>query len=72
MRVSLWIAVNEQGRGAVGLTEDDVVNALPDSNQIALSELSAWAICAAMMGASVLLVRFTYRWTTPALRERRS
>jgi hypothetical protein len=69
--VNLWIAVNEQGRGAVGLTEDDVVNALPNSNQIALSQLSVWALCGAMLRASVLSVRFKHRWTTGRARLER-
>ena len=73
MRGSLWIAVNEQGRGAVGFTEEGVLNGLPRSNQVALSRLSAWALCGAVVRASALPVRFTHRWTSAAAqRERRS
>jgi len=73
MRVSLWIAVNGQGNGAVGLTEESVLNALPHSKQVALSRLSVWTLCAAMVRASVLPVRFTHRWSSrTALRERQS
>jgi hypothetical protein len=85
MRVSLWIAVNEQGHGAVGLTEEDVLSALSPSHgkvshswdtlcpRVALSQLSVWTLCAAMVRASVMPIRFTHRRATDtALRERRS
>jgi hypothetical protein len=73
MRGSLWIAVDEQGRGAVGFTEEGVLNALLGSNQVSVGRLSAWALCGAMVQASVLPVRFTHRWSSrTALQERQS
>ena len=73
MRVSLWIAVNGQGHGGLGLSEEDVLNALPHSSHVVLSRLSVWTLCAAMVRASVLPVRFTHRWSSrTALRERQS
>jgi len=73
MRGSLWIAINEQGRGAVGFTEEGVLDALPRSNRVCLGRLSAWALFGAVVRASALPVRFTHRWTSAAAqRERRS
>jgi hypothetical protein len=66
----LWVAVNEQGRRAVGSSEENKVNAVSHTNPVFLSHLTARALVGVMARASVLPVRPMHQWAFDTARRR--
>lgn len=64
MRVDLWIAIDESGSGGIALTREDALGAVPGTPRVAVARLSVWALCGAMVRASVLPVRFSLEHRT--------
>jgi hypothetical protein len=56
--VNHWIAIDETGRGAVGLTKQDVVNALPGARTVAIATYACWDLSMAMCRGGILPIRF--------------
>lgn len=52
--VNHWIAVDETGRGAIGLTKRDVINALPGARAVVISTWPAWDLSMAMVRGTPL------------------
>jgi hypothetical protein len=58
MRVSHWIGIDETGRGAIGLTRQDVIDALPGARTVAIASYSVWDLTKAVGLARTLPIQF--------------
>jgi hypothetical protein len=56
--VNHWIAIDETGRGAIGLTRKDVLDALPGARTVAVSTYAVWDLSMAMCRGGTLPIRF--------------
>jgi hypothetical protein len=56
--VNHWIAIDETGRGAIGLTREDVLNALPGARNVATATYACWDLSIAMCRGCTLPIRF--------------
>jgi hypothetical protein len=57
--VNHWIAIDETGRGAIGLTREDVVNALSGARTIAIATYACWDLSMAMCRGGILPIQFS-------------
>jgi hypothetical protein len=72
--VNHWIAIDETGRGAVGLTKQDVLNALPGARNVAIATYACWDLSMAMCRGGTLQIQFSveqHGTRSKALQERR-
>jgi hypothetical protein len=56
--VNHWIAIDDTGRGAIGLTREDVLNALPGARNVATATYACWDLSMAMCRGGTLSIRF--------------
>jgi hypothetical protein len=56
--VNHWIAIDETGRGAIGLTRKAVIDALPGARTVAVSTYPVWDLSMTMCGGGTLPIRF--------------
>jgi hypothetical protein len=56
--VNHWIAIDETGRGAIGLTREDAINALPGARNVATATYACWDLSIAMCRGGTLSIQF--------------
>jgi hypothetical protein len=56
--VNHWIAIDETGRGAIGLTREAAVAALPGARTLAIATYAVWDLSAAMIRGGTLPIQF--------------
>jgi hypothetical protein len=56
--VNHWIAIDETGRGAIALTREDAINALPGARNVATATYACWDLSMAMARGGTLSIRF--------------
>jgi hypothetical protein len=59
MRVTLHIAIDETGRGAIALTREQAVSAVGDTPRIAVASFPCWDLSAAMARGGHLPIQFS-------------
>jgi hypothetical protein len=57
--VNHWIVVDETGRGAIALTREDAINALPGARAVAIATYACWDLSMAMLRGGTLPVQFS-------------
>jgi hypothetical protein len=57
--VNHWIAIDETGRGAIALTREDAINALPGARAVAVSTYPVWDLSRAMIRGGHLAIQFS-------------
>jgi hypothetical protein len=58
MHVKHFVGIDETGRGAIGLTREDVLDALPGAKTVAIASYGVWDLSRAVIRGGVLPVRF--------------
>jgi hypothetical protein len=56
--VNHWIAIDETGRGAIALTREDAINALPGARNVATATYACWDLSMAMCRGGTLSIQF--------------
>jgi hypothetical protein len=56
--VTLHIAIDGNGHGAIGLTKDAVIAAVGDTPRIAVASVPCWGLSAAMIHGWTIPIRF--------------
>jgi hypothetical protein len=69
--VNLWIAIDERGRGAIGLDRAAVVAAVGNTPRIATARFASWSLTAARLRGDSLPLQFNVENRDRKLRERR-
>jgi hypothetical protein len=59
MRVTLHIAIDGAGNGAIGLTREDAVRAVGNTPRVAVASFPCWSLSAAMVRGGVLPIQFS-------------
>jgi hypothetical protein len=68
--VTLHIAIDGNGRGAIALTRDDALRAVGNTPRVAVASLPCWGLSAAMLRGGTMPLRFALEdGTTGALRR---
>jgi hypothetical protein len=57
--VNHWIAIDETGRGAIALTREDAINALPGARAVAIATYACWDLSMAMCRGGILPIQFS-------------
>jgi hypothetical protein len=56
--VNHWIAIDETGRGAIGLTKEAALAALPGARTVAIASYSVWDLTKTVGRLGTLQIRF--------------